>query len=161
MGYAINNVLNSIQQHLVSDEIFTDSECFLSVEPTKIDTMGGICCAISPGGITIDQGFVESAERYGGLLTMRINVRLWSQNALDDTSRDAVALTQNALGIYSKLSQLINSLQMFHHCQENTIGNFAEPMRLLDIDKPARDLTRPEWIYIDSAWEVRFINNVL
>jgi hypothetical protein len=161
MGYAINNVLNAIQQHLVSDEIFTDSECFLSIEPAKIDTMGGVYCCITPGNISIDQGFVESAGIYGGLLTFRIHIRLWSQNALDDTSRDGHALTQNTLGIYSKLSQTINSLQMFHHCQVDTIGNFAEPMRLLEIDKPARDLTRPEWLYVDSTWEVRALNNVL
>jgi hypothetical protein len=161
MGYAINNVLNAIQQHLVSDEIFTEAECFLSIEPTKIDTMGGIYCCISPGSISIDQGFVESAGAYGGLLTMRLHIRLWSQNALDDTSRDGLALTQTALGIYSRLATMINSLQMFHHCQTDSIGNFAEPMRLLEIDKPARDLTRPEWLYIDSSWEVRFMNNVL
>jgi hypothetical protein len=160
MAYAITNALLAIPQKLVTDGIFSDSECFLSLEPHKIEYMGGIYCAITPGAISIDQGFVEGAGIYGGLITMHVDIRLWAQNALDDSTRDTLALTQNTLGIYSRLSALIDSLQMFAHCQEDGIGNFAEPMRLLDIAKAARDVTRPEWLYIDSAWEVRTMLNV-
>lgn len=160
MVYSINNVLTAIQDKLVTDGIFSESECFLSLEPFKIEYLGGVYCAITPGSINIDQGFVEGAGIYGGLITMKINIRLWSQNALDDSSRDTLALTQNTLGIYSRLSALINSLQMFAYCGESGIGNFAEPMRLLDIDKATRDTTRPEWLYIDSSWEVRTMLNV-
>lgn len=157
MSYPLNNAILAIQQKLVSDELFTDSECFLSLESNKIEYIGGVYCAITPGNISIDQGFVMGAGLEGGLLTINVNIRLWSQNALDDASRDTLALTQNTLGLYSRLSAVIDSLQMYGYCNAQGIGSYAEPMRLLGIEKSARDSTRPEWLYIDSSWEVRIM----
>jgi hypothetical protein len=151
--HAINNVLTAIQQQLVINNVFTESECFLSVEPQKIEYLGGCYCAITPGRINIDQGFVEGAGIYGGFLCLTINIRLWSQNALDESSRDTLALTQNTLGVYSKFGEIMNTLQMFTACQ--TPGAIQEPMRLINVERAARDLTRPEWIFLDSVWEVR------
>ncbi len=155
MATPISQSLLAVKNKLITDNVFTSSECFISLEPHKIEYVGGVYAAITPGRISIDQDFVAGAGIYGGLINMTVNIRLWCMNALDESSRDTQALTDNTLGILTKLNSVIQSLQMYVYCDANSIGSFAEPMRLLSIDRPNRDATRPEWCNIDSAWEVR------
>jgi hypothetical protein len=152
----IADALNSIVNQLIHDNVVTSSEVFLTLEPDKIEYVGGIYLAITPQRIDFDQSLMAGAGNEGILATMDLNIHVWSNNAVDEAARDAFALTSATLGLYTKLQAIITSLNMYVGDHDGT-GCFAEPMRVLNVERPKRSTTAPEWLYVDMGWEVKVL----
>lgn len=151
----ISECLTAIVDKLVASGGFTEREAFLTLEPQKIEYLGGCYAAVTPNRINIDAGAVSGGGDEVMLVDLGVMIRLWANISLDEASRDTEALT-SSLGIYDKVECVIKALQLYAYCDNDGFG-FAEPMRLLSTETSRRDPTRPEWLYVDMSWQVQFL----
>ena len=150
----INNALTSIRDKLVADTVFTADECWLGLEPELIEYgPGGIYCIITPRQNRIQPG-VGGGGTEVSITQMDVQVTIWSHYAADEAARDSEAITNSTLGLYQKVEDVIDSLQIFMDC-DGTNGNFAIPMRMESIDAPKRSKEHPTWCYISMNWKVQ------
>ena len=153
----IVDLLPNLKTQLVACGCFNDSTCYLSLDTEALEyPPGDIYCLITP------QAFRnwDNPEAGGGLETMilvgRVMFTLWFMNALDEPPRDTTVLTDATLGVYNKIDDVLDCLELYDPCKTGTgNGYLAEPMRLLDISQPKRDKDHQEWVSVQIVYEIK------
>ena len=157
----IVDFLKQIKGYLTAANVFNTSTCNLSLDTKALEyPPGDIYCLITPQDFvswqpSTDGGGVESMILTGSLL-----FTVWFQNALDEPSRDTTVLTDSVLGVYDKIDDMVNVLQLLDNCHDTSLAYLAEPMRLIKIGSPLRDDKNKEWVKVDLLFEVKIWNLV-
>jgi hypothetical protein len=152
-------VLNLLKTYF-STTVFNDSTANLSLEPDVLEyPPGDIYMLITPGSFNSWQGPVEGGGNYAMILEGSVKFTIWFMNSLDEVSRDAAAMTNSTLGVYEKIDQVVNAIQMYDPCISNNLY-LAEPMRITTIGEPRRNEDHREWVSVAIDCELKIWNLV-
>jgi hypothetical protein len=94
-----------------------------------------------------------------GLIKFKIMVL----NTLDVVYNDTTAMTSTdqTLGAYELVDQLIAQAEMLDLCDSNGDTYLVEPMRFRSFSKPHRVEDHPEWVIIDVLFEATICQNII
>jgi len=160
----LTTILLALQNKLITDGIFRDTACWLSLTPELgQDQLGKMpaesVALIYPMAMPIEQPVVTG----GGNETMLVDegavqLILYSRIVLDQTLRSTDLLTKPTIGLLSLLKCCIASWSMFDPTREDGNLILSEPLRPRQIDAPS--LTPAGWGRLSSTWRLSFTQEI-
>jgi hypothetical protein len=156
--------LSALRTQIVNDGVFADANCQLTLLEDNAEQFpqGSPILEIVPGdfrslGWDAGGGIQDLAIR--GTIQFRIII----MNVLDTLQTDVTAMTSTdqALGVYELMDQLIDELEMLMLCDGNGNTYLLEPMRLERFSKPQRIEKHPEWIVVNLWFETKICQQII
>ena len=136
----ITAILRKVRARLISEDVFSEDEIWLSMKMSvPVNFQGDRWAIVVPLGERSDPRRDTGAGRANTVSDLRFDIYVRSRCALDVAYRDEVWLNDPDFGVLDKVHEVIDVLQMYNPVDENDRVMLEEPMRWIFSAEPKKD----------------------